>query len=119
MRKKEEVTAVFCDPYGGRNVARTPPWERYLTSVSSSSWRVASSRSKRIRSFTKNGRRGRKSKKEDTRPHSNVMKSEEGKFTEAQISVSGVVWRWNDLMILYHTKHIKDKRDERKKGEKE
>lgn len=67
-----------------------PADEECLTSVSSSSRRVASSRSKRIRSFTKKGRggRGRAQRGEDTvtRPHGNAMRIE----TKGEDEESGV-----------------------------
>lgn len=61
-----------------------PAFEECLTSVSSSSRRVASSRSKRIRSFTKKGwgeeeEEEEEDRREDTqthRPHSHAMSDE-------------------------------------------
>lgn len=104
-----------------RKVVGGPADEECLTSVSSSSRRVASSRSKRIRSFTMNGR-GRKYRR-PTPTQSHTVMRWEVKLERGGRSVRGGeegntavdMWYGDDWMILYHTKHTKGKGEMRKK----
>lgn len=103
-----------------------------LTSVSSSSRRVASSRSKRIRSFTMKGRGGRgrrESRREETRPHTATQRCDEQRedwriYRRGKAVMQGVerrkttVQKWyGDGMIFFfhHAKHTKSKMTEERK----
>ena len=115
---------IFCGAFctDTKFVCR-PGDEECLTSVSSSSRRVASSRSNRIRSFTMRGRGGGRGggggggkTPEHTQPQSNAMRGEDEEERSVRGSEKwrkqktvGGVWRWDDWMILDHTKHTKGK----------
>ena len=120
----EVVLGYFCGPFCiDRKFVCRPADEECLTSVSSSSRRVASSRSNRIRSFTMRGRGGGRGgggrTPKHTQPHSNAMRGEDEeersvrgseKWRKQKTEVRGRgVWRWDDWMILDHTKHTKGK----------
>lgn len=106
-----------------------------LTSVSSSSRRVASSRSKRIRSFTMKGRGGRgrrESRREETQPHTATQRCDEQRedwriYRRGKAVMQGVErrkttvqkWYGDGMIFFFPSRQTHQKQNDRREKKKQ